>query len=413
MLKRKTVSKASADSWTVMVYMVADDDDGVFTNEHVKKEVAAIRAAVKRHPGAQIAVHADLRDAAITRHFVEKGELVDKPTDQTAPGSVETIRNFIAFGMETHPAEHYLFIFWGHGFGPAGLKYGRFVLPTELRKALRKGFGMLSPPIDIVTLMSCQMNTIELAYEFSQWPLLPFTKVTNHIVASQGSVKPEEPFPYEEMFSALSRDGKDPAAIGTRVVDSLNTKNGVRNGERFAAPFSLVDVGSSKKVADALKALAPDIVATKPFNANHSKFGPLQHAMHDAMEEALTHDLSLLDLGRLGRGFGELAVKTKLSPSEASVLARLRTAGSQLSTAVEKAFVLHRLTNADHKTTGASVFCPTHHNPDSKGAGAAAMAAVPNVEVAVAEDMMAYRRSWFATHTNWSDVVDQARDTRS
>lgn len=410
MLRRKNHSKTNPGSWTVMVYMVADDDDGVFTNEHIKKELAAIRKAVASHPRAQIAVHADLRDDAITRHFVKKGQLVDVPIEQVSPGSAETIRKFIEFGLDKHPAEHYLFIFWGHGFGPAGLQYGRLVPPAELRKALRKGFGMLSPPIDIVTMMSCQMNTIEMAYEFSEWPLLPFTKVTNQIVASQGSVQPEEPFPYDELFSAVSEDGQKPATVGTRVVDSLNTKNGVRNGKRFAAPFSLVDVGSSKKVADALKALAADIVATKPFHANHSRLSPLQHAMHDALDGALTHDFSLLDLGRVGRGFEELAVETKLSASESSTLTRARRSGAELSEAVKEAFVLRKQTGDNQETTGASVFCPTHHNPGDKGAGAAAMGSVPFVEVAVAVDMMAYRGSWFSKHTKWSDVVDQARD---
>ena len=393
-----------------MVYMVADDDDGVFTDKHIENELAAIRKAVAKHPGAQIVAHADIQGAAITRHFVKNGQLAEETIDQVSPGSVETIRKFIDFGLNKHPAEHYLFIFWGHGFGPAGLKYGQFVLPAELRKALRKGFGMLSPPIDIVTMMSCQMNTIELAYEFSEWPLLPFTKVTNQIVASQGSVQPNEPFPYEELFSAVSEDGQKPATVGTRVVDSLNTRNGVTNGKRFAAPFSLVDVSSAKKVADALKALAPDIFATKPFKPDHSKLSPIQEAVHDALDGALTHDFSLLDLGRLGRGFGELKIATKLNPTESSLLSRLRTAGTQLSKAVEEAFVLRRQTGANQETTGASVFCPTHHKPGAKGAGAAAMTAVPDVEVAVAVDMNAYRGSWFAKHTKWSDVVDQARD---
>lgn len=410
MLKKRNPLKTRPGSWTLMVYMVADDRDGVFTNKHIENEVEAIRAAVKSHPRAQIAVHADLRGEAITRHFVKNGQLDDEPLDQVPPGEIETIRSFIEFGILTHPAEHYLFIFWGHGFGPAGLKYGDFVRPVKLRKALRKGFGMWDPPIDIVTLMSCQMNTIELAYEFGQWPLMPFTKVANHIVASQGSVKPAEPFPYDEVFSALSRDGKDPTKVAFEVVDSLNTKNGVRDGRRFAAPFSLADVGSSKKVADALKALAPDIVATNPFNADHSKFSPIQRAMHDAMEGAHTHDLSLLDLGNLGRRFEKLAVATALNPPERSLLERVRAAGTQLSKAVDEAFVLRRQAGDNQAITGASVFCPTHHDPGSPGAGAGAMAGFPSVEIAVDSDMNAYRVSWFAKHTRWSDVVDQASE---
>ncbi len=391
-----------------MVYMVADDDDGVFTNVHVSKELKEIRAALAHHPTARVVAQADIRGAAVTRHFVKNGQLVDETIEQRPPGSVETIRKFIEFGLDKHPAEHFLFVFWGHGFGPAGLRYGRFVRPVELRKALRKGFGVLDPAIDIVTMMSCQMNTIELAYEFTPWPLLPFTKVANHIVASQGSVQPTEPFPYVEVLSAISRDAKNPTTVATGVVDILNTKNGVRNGTRFAAPFSLVDVASAKRVAGALKALASDIVATKPFKVTHSKLSPIQDAMHDALDGAHTHDFSLLDLGHLGRRFGTLSATTAPNTPERSRLAQLRAAGAELSLAVD-ALVLRRQSGTN-ETTGVSVFCPTHHNPGIKSPGVAAMAAVPTVEIAVAEDMMAYRGSSFAKHTKWSEVVDQARD---
>ena len=70
--------------------------------------------------------------------------------------------------------------------------HGQYVRPEEMT-GLTHSCGLFKWPIDIVTFMSCQMSVIELAYEFSLWPLhceLPFTKVANHIIASQGSVEP-------------------------------------------------------------------------------------------------------------------------------------------------------------------------------------------------------------------------------
>ena len=144
MLKRRTHSKPALGSWTIMVYMVADEDDGVFTNEHIKKELKAIREPLRgtrAHRWPYKLTFAVRPSPGISS---ENGQLVDATIDQRPPGSIETIRRFIEFGLDKHPADHYLFIFWGHGFGPAGLKYGQFVLPAQLRKALRKGFGMFS-----------------------------------------------------------------------------------------------------------------------------------------------------------------------------------------------------------------------------------------------------------------------------
>jgi len=392
-----------------MVYMVADDDDGVFTNDHMGKELDAIREAVTRHPAARIAIQEDIRQGGLNRYFVEDGALVKQDIRNRAPGSVATIRDFIKFGTGKHPSEHNLFIFWGHGFGPAGLRYGRLVLPKDLRTALRSGFGLLGPPIDIVAFMSCQMSVVELAYEFSEWIGIQFTRVADHIIASQGSVQPEEPFPYGELLPLLSRDTDDAKAVATGVVNILN-KNGSGKGLRFVAPFSLVDVRNARRVADALKALAADIVATNPFKADHSKLTQVQEAMHDALDAAHTHDLSLLDLGRLGRRFGALPLTNARDAAERSRLERLRAAGAQLSRAVEDAFVVHRHDGNGHTDTGASVFCPTHHDPGTKAANAMHMRTIPTVEFAVARDIGAYRDSWFARHTNWNQVVDQARN---
>jgi len=395
-----------------MVYMVAYDS--VFRNIEIENELENMRDAIKRHPGVQIVAQADRLGEGMTRHFVTADglNLEDEEIRQTNSGSEKTISDFITFGMRKHPADHYLVVFWGHGFGPAGMHYhGQYVRPEEMSRALRQGCGLFKSPIDIVAFMSCQMSVIELAYELSVWPLLklmyvPFKKVASHVVASQGTVVPNESFPYDEILSMLSSAADNATTVGRKIVGILNGKTSSGTGVRFDAPFSLVDVGGAKKVADALKTLVSDIVATNPFKTNHS-MRPIQEAMHDALEGAHTHDLSLLDLGRLGRHFGELSVITTPNTPDRSLLERVRAAGAQLSQAVDEAFVLHRHEGAGHTDTGVSIFCPTHHNPGSKVAKKIGMKDIPTVEQAT--DVLKYPVLQFAKHTKWNQVVHQAK----
>src|SRR5919107_1265833 len=103
MLKRRTQSKTGLGSWTIMVYMVAYDS--VFTNDHIDNEVEGMRAAVKRHPGAQIVAQADRLGTGMTRHFVTADglDLQKEEIKQTNSGSEKTISDFITFGMQKHP----------------------------------------------------------------------------------------------------------------------------------------------------------------------------------------------------------------------------------------------------------------------------------------------------------------------
>jgi hypothetical protein len=413
MLKKKIPSKTSPGSWTIMVYMVAYDQ--IFTNDHIDKEIAEIRDAITRHPGAQIVAQADRLGSGMTRHSVtaDGRGLQDRDIRQTNSGSEKKIANFIRFGMRRHPADHYMVLFWGHGFGPAGMHYhGQYVRPEEMSRALRLGCGRLRSPIDIVAFMSCQMSVIELAYEFNLWPrvnaiCVPGKKVANHVVASQGTVVPNEPFPYGDVLSAMSRNGGDATTVGKRIVGILNRENDAGTGLKFEAPFSLVDVASAQKVADALKALASDIIATNPFNPDHSQSRPIQEAMHNALGEAHTHDFSLLDLGRLGQQFGALTAPTIPDTPDHLLLERVCAAGRQLSQEVEKALVLSRHDATGHKDTGISIFCPTHHNPGTKAAQKIGMTQIPTVEQAT--DLTKYPVLQFAKDTKWDQVVNQAK----
>jgi len=46
-------------AWNVLIYMVADDAFGVFTNDSIEAELAAMENAVDQHPETTVIVRAD------------------------------------------------------------------------------------------------------------------------------------------------------------------------------------------------------------------------------------------------------------------------------------------------------------------------------------------------------------------
>jgi len=354
--------RSARGTWTVFVFMTADEGHGVFTNNEIDTELSAIEHAINLHPGARIVVQADRRDSKGLRCFVENGRFKREPLQkEPRSGDVDQIVEFLNFGRARHPSEHSLVLFWGHGFGPSGLFYESPppLDPPKLRKALCRGFG-LSGPVDIVGFMSCHMSTIELAYELAEWrfPPLPITRAANFVVASQGTVKPKQAFPYDELFRTLLNAESSPIEVGKHLVDSLGTK--------YDAPFALLDVSRSDAARRALAALASPLVAVNPFVVRHSTISGLRKDLHDALGEAKADDEALLDLVRLGRKVAAIR-STSTNESDGSSNQQARNAAKGLVETVEGSLVVHtgpRGTGA-RELNGVSVYCPAHHGSDS------------------------------------------------
>lgn len=401
----------SRSAWTVLVYMGADEDGKFFTNDKLERELTAIQAAVHHHHSARVRVLADMRNATGIRGFVEDGEFKQVKLDvEPQLRSPETLEDFLNSGLREHPTDHFLVILWGHGYGPAGLRYDgsvaqSFLHPDQVGLALRNAFGL--HPADIVAFMSCHMSTIELAYEFQlrlEFELPPIkTKAADFVVASQGLVNPPAAFPYDSLFEALA-DNPEPRTAGRRLVDMLGTS--------FGPPFALLDVSLSTPVRDALSSLAAVLSkpAVNPFRVRHAQATPLQEAFHDAIGAAVPDDrplghpgipqeTAIVDLKRLGRNLAGIRKSTAQSLEEEADLEVVREAAGRLVDAVDHQFVVHTgpKGTGDREFNGVSVYCPPHH-----------AAAVNSSRVENAVQMSKYRKLGLSKphlDTPWVDVV--------
>jgi Clostripain family len=355
--------------------MGADEAGKFFTNAKIEAELTAIQAAVARHPSARIRVLADTRNAKGIRGFVEGGEFKQEKLEvEPQLRSPVTLKDFLSSGLREHPTDHFLVILWGHGYGPAGLRYEgaaarSFLRPNDMGLALRKAFGL--HPADIVAFMSCHMSTIELAYEFQlrlEFEIPPIKiKAADFLVASQGLVNPPAAFPYDALFEALANN-PEPRTAGRRLVDMLGTS--------FGPPFALLDVSKSTAVRDALASLAGVLSKPQfdPFRVRHDGSTPLQQALHEAIGAAIPDDrppghpevrqeTAIVDLMRLGRNLAAIGNGAARNPGEEVNLAIVRDAAGRLVDAVERQLVVHtgpRGAGA-RQFNGVSVYCPPHH----------------------------------------------------
>ncbi|HYP67556.1 MAG TPA: clostripain-related cysteine peptidase, partial [Thiobacillaceae bacterium] len=115
---RKSKTQATIAKWTVMVYLAGDNNlDGA--------GVADLLEMKKVGSTGDINVVAQFDRAGgkgtTKRYVLHKGTSLAKDAvadlGETDTGDPAVLTDFLAWGVKTHPAEHYLAVIWNHGAG--------------------------------------------------------------------------------------------------------------------------------------------------------------------------------------------------------------------------------------------------------------------------------------------------------
>jgi Clostripain family len=169
------VRRANADSvnanWRVLIYMAADNDldpAAIISLAELQKTTTtgAIQIAAQIDRSAKRAVatggFGDTRRFRSTRELL--GNYRAAPVADLGPtdsGSIETLKEFVAWGMQAVPGQHTLLILWGHGRGDRGLLIDEttrsHLQPDDVKKALE------GQAIDVLAMDSCSMQTLGVA----------------------------------------------------------------------------------------------------------------------------------------------------------------------------------------------------------------------------------------------------------
>jgi len=263
---RGPVPLATPANWTMLVYMVADNDLEPFGIEDLNEMEAA-----PDHPDVRVAVQVDRSsrydtsngDWSTTRRYEVRhdsdsatvGSLFLADLGEQNMGDPQTLADFLVWGADTYPADHYLVVVWDHGYGWSGgigndLGNGDHLSIAELSSALAVGADHLGRPFDIVAFDACLMQQVEVLYEIA-W-------VADFFVGAQ-DLEPATGWPYEEMVAALGLGaGSAPRSVAADLSSAYIGFYGTQGDSMMSA----VDAAALRTVLSAaLNRLASELSA--------------------------------------------------------------------------------------------------------------------------------------------------------
>ncbi|MGH2689633.1 MAG: clostripain-related cysteine peptidase, partial [Actinomycetota bacterium] len=264
------VPLAAPVHWTALIYMVADNDLEPFGIEDLNEMEAA-----PDYAEVNVVVQVDRSsrydttngDWSTTRRMEVRpdsdtatvGSLFLADLGEQNMGDPQTLADFLVWGVDTYPADHYLVVIWDHGYGWSGgigndLGNGDHLSVTELGSALSVGADHLGRPFDILAFDACLMQQVDVLVEVA-W-------VADFFVGAQ-NLEPATGWPYEEMVAALGANaGNAPRAVAAALSSSYMGFYGTQGRSMMsaagAAPLRTTLVSALNRLAGELGALVED-----------------------------------------------------------------------------------------------------------------------------------------------------------
>ncbi|MFW7349271.1 MAG: clostripain-related cysteine peptidase [Pigmentiphaga sp.] len=163
-------------------------------------------------------------------------------------GSAQTLRDFLAWGMKTYPAERTMLVLWDHGGGPnRGIGSDPFTNNAlsldDIRGALAPATQASGRKLALVGFDACLMGSVEVGQA-----LAPYA---DYMIASQ-ELEPGTGQDWAALVSHLTRSPTDSTeAFGRTIVDAFIAKQ-LKEDPAAEATLSLVDLSRIGEVGAAL-----------------------------------------------------------------------------------------------------------------------------------------------------------------
>ena len=252
------------DAWTVLVYVMGDNDLEPFAVQDLLElgEVGAtdrvnIVALADRHPAYPL-IGDSLGDFSDTRLFrVEAGELVaTAELGELNVGSPDTLAAFIETGITDHPAERYAVVLWDHGAGWPGMgpdeTDGNDILDlADIDAGFSAGLAAVGlDSVDLVGFDACLMASFEVASVMAEHA---------DLMVASSELEPGHGWDYRS-FDVLATDpGTTPTELGQRIIDGFAAQ-AAEAGTDEGITLSLVDLAAMPELEAALAALAGPLI---------------------------------------------------------------------------------------------------------------------------------------------------------
>lgn len=262
-----SASSAHADRWTVLAYMAADNPLDPYAVENIEEMASAQRAdvqvALQIDRGPPIADNPQYVKPPIpgigvfegTRRLVVRDKQLEQVADLGDPDGTlpETIADFIQWGVQSYPADHYVLVLWGVGAGwrgaitdESGGGDGLLAPLDTIADGIEQGLKAAGlAKLTLLGLDQCVMATLEVADTMSAY--------ADVMVASE-ELEPGGGWDYSAWLDALGKDSAmAPAELGRTIASSYAAKFG---STRQDITLAVLDLAAVPALTDAVRQLA-------------------------------------------------------------------------------------------------------------------------------------------------------------
>ncbi|HPL51038.1 MAG TPA: clostripain-related cysteine peptidase [Candidatus Cloacimonas acidaminovorans] len=262
----------SAESWTVLLYMAADNN----LAEMGRLDINSLES-VAQPADLNLIVQADFPEGA-KRYKIQQ----DNSEQITSPvlanlgtinsGDPNTLNSFIKWGFNRYPAQRKMLIIWSHGDSWYKDNSGKWICPDDNAQDLISVSGgelvlALSgiPHLDILLFDACSMQCIEVINEIHSF--------ADYIIGSEDLV-PQYGFPYEDIIPLFDGDFDELLAqIPELYVSSYLPGQGINpGGALWSVTCSVVKTELVPQFVQQIKnfAISQRFLAPKYFTVRNS-----------------------------------------------------------------------------------------------------------------------------------------------
>jgi hypothetical protein len=251
----------SGESWTFLVYMVADNDleeaalgdlvemAQVGSTNNFQIIVQADRA--DGHTSAGVLSHSDWTTTKRLRIVPNDAELLED-IDEVNMGDPQTLTNFIQWGISSYPADKYALIFWDHGGGWIGFggdestpNHDLLTMP-ELIQGVQSGIQNSDVNrFELIGFDACLMATYEVARS-----LKPYG---NYLLSSE-ELEPGHGWDYESLRNTQREPGHSPVKLAEDLIEGYAAQAQFYETDATTT-LSLVDLQKLDVLSNAVESL--------------------------------------------------------------------------------------------------------------------------------------------------------------
>lgn len=323
--------------WTVLIYFAADNDLEPYETKNLvdlekvgSTKDTNIVAQIDRGPTPTTRFGGNT-DA--TRYYVLKDKVVNEKIDskelkhlgKVDSATPEVLKDFLAWGMKSYPADNYLVILNDHGAGFAGalqdVEKDSFMDIPNIKKALKEAETETGIPKDNIILGfdACLMGQTEVAYELRN--------VANIMIASEEAIGGNG-WPYEGIlknnkFDKIKSSYSGPEAM-KRMAEHIIDES--KKTQKSTFTMSAIDLTKMNKVKDAIDGLGKALLKTdEPLSRIRRIIQLSQHYTSGFEERPFSEMRDIYDLAeRLSRS--KVVNDTKLQQAAIKVMKSIEDA---------------------------------------------------------------------------------------